>query len=97
MSVEFWPLEHQVLPFGTPVKVEVFCPVSNISSRDESRVGVEVGSDVLIHQFVGETSPDTIEHGFVILPEEITDRWNRNSGRGRSGGTAGGESGRDHS
>src|SRR5260370_37094864 len=97
MSVEFWSLEHQVLPFGTPVKVEVFCCVSNISSRDETRVGVEVGSDVLIHQLVGETPPHTIEHGFVILPEEIADRWNRDSGRGGSGGTAGGESRRDHS
>src|SRR6266853_1314274 len=97
MSVEFWSLEHQVLPFGTPVKMEVFCRVSNISSRDEPRVGVEVGSDVLIHQLVGETPPHTIEHGFVILPEQITDRWRRDCGRGRSGGTAGGESRRDHS
>src|SRR5258706_3598151 len=53
--------------------MEVLGHIPDISSRNEARVGVKVGSNVLIQQFVSKAPPIPQEHAFVVLPECIAD------------------------
>src|ERR1700676_885241 len=102
VAIQFRAMECEVLPFRPPVEMEVLGHVANIGSRNEAGIGMEVGSDVLILQFIGEAPPKTVEHAFMILAEGITDsrRSNRTACASRSiqrgDNRTGGVSGRDH-
>src|SRR5216684_932701 len=78
VRIEFGALKYQVFPLRPPVEMEVLGHIANVGSRNESRVRVEVGSNVLIQQFVGETPPKAIEHAFVVLTESVADGWRSN-------------------
>src|ERR1022692_3132907 len=102
VSIQFRPLEDEVLPFWTPIEMVVLRHVANIGSRDKTCVRVEVRSNVLILQLVGKAPPSAEEHPFVVLAEGVTDCW-RSNRRPRTPGSverrnngAGSVGGRNH-
>src|SRR5437588_4493011 len=72
VAIELRALKCEVFTFRPPIEMEVLSYVPDIGSRNEAGIGMTVGRNVLILQFIGEAPPKAIEHAFVVLPEGVT-------------------------
>src|SRR5437868_9679374 len=64
-------MEDKMFAFRPPVEMKVLAGVADVGTGNESGVGVEVGSDVLVHEFIGEAAADIVEDGVGVASKVV--------------------------